>query len=132
MGPSRPDITSSADVRQLVDRFYAQVRVDPLLGGIFNGAIRDRWPEHLAKMYTFWGTVLLGEQSYQGAPFRPHRDMPLQQMHFDRWLELFRGTVTTLFQGPVADLALTNAERMAAMFLERIERLRANPERFIQ
>lgn len=128
----RPDIATPEHIRLLVDRFYAKVRVDPMLGGIFNGVIQDRWPHHLAKMYTFWGTVLLGEQSYQGAPFRPHKDLPVQQDHFDRWMLLFRATVQEHFNGPIADLALMNAERMAAMFMERISFYRAHPDRFLQ
>lgn len=128
----RPDIATPEHIRLLVDSFYGKVRMDPLLGGIFNGVIQDRWPAHLAKMYTFWGTVLIGEQSYSGAPFRPHKELPVQQDHFDRWLLLFRSTVGELFQGPVADLALTNAERMAAMFMERISFYRTHPERFMQ
>jgi hemoglobin len=129
---SRPDIVDRADIKLLVDSFYAQVRVDALLGGVFNGAIGDRWPEHLEKMYTFWGTILLNEASYSGAPFRPHAQLPVQQSHFDRWLELFRGTVEAHFSGPVADLALMNAGRMAAMFMERISFQREHPQRFIQ
>lgn len=128
----RPDISTPEHIRLLVDSFYGKVRVDPLLGGIFNGVIQDRWPQHLAKMYTFWGTVLIGEKSYFGAPFRPHKDLPIDHLHFDRWLLLFRATVKEHFQGPVADLALSNAERMAAMFLERIAFFRQHPQRFVQ
>ncbi|MCB0763866.1 MAG: group III truncated hemoglobin [Flavobacteriales bacterium] len=126
------DISTPADIRTLVDAFYAKVRIDPLLGGIFHGVIRDRWPEHLEKMYRFWGTVLLGEQSYQGAPFRPHKEMPVQQAHFDRWLDLFHATVDAHFKGPMADLAKANGERMAAMFMERITFFREHPERWMQ
>jgi hemoglobin len=129
---SRKDIRTAADIRTLVDGFYAQVRVDQLLGGIFNGAIGDRWPQHLEKMYRFWGTILINEGSYSGAPFRPHAQLPVQQAHFDRWLELFHGTVDAHFSGPVADLAHMNAERMAAMFMERITTYREQPQRFIQ
>lgn len=129
---SKPDIKTPEQIRQLVDTFYDQVRVDQLLGGIFNGVIGDRWPEHLAKMYRFWGTVLINEGSYTGAPFRPHATMPLEQKHFDRWLELFHGTVDTLFAGPVANLAHLNAVRMAEMFISRINLIRDQPEKFIQ
>ena len=59
---ARHDITTPDHVRLLVDSFYAKIRVDPLLGGIFNGVIQDRWPQHLAKMYTFWGSVLSGRR----------------------------------------------------------------------
>lgn len=130
--PTKPDIATPEHIRLLVDAFYGQVRVDPLLGGIFNGAIQDRWPQHLAKMYTFWGTVLLEERSYFGAPLRPHLGLPVEQRHFDRWLLLFRATVRAHFSGPVAELALDNAERMATLFLERITLHRERPERFIQ
>jgi len=128
----RADISTPEHVSSLVDTFYGKVRVDPMLGGIFNGVIQDRWPEHMAKMYRFWGTVLINEGSYTGAPFRPHAGLPISEEHFARWLQLFHGTVDELFKGPVADLAHMNAERMAEMFLMRIERLRANPSTFIQ
>jgi hemoglobin len=128
----KKDISTPEDIRTLVDGFYAQVRVDQMLGGIFNGVIGDRWPQHLEKMYTFWGTILINEASYSGAPFRPHAQLPVQQAHFDRWLELFHSTVDAHFSGPVADLAHRNAERMAAMFMERITFFREQPQRFIQ
>ncbi len=128
----KQDISTREHIRTLVDTFYAQVRIDPLLGGIFNGVIGDRWPQHLEKMYTFWGTILINEASYSGAPFRPHAQLPVQQLHFDRWLDLFHGTVDSLFSGPVADLAHMNAERMAEMFMARITTLRERPDRFIQ
>lgn len=132
MMTERPDISTPEHIRLLVDSFYGKVRVDPLIGGIFNGVIKDQWPEHLAKMYRFWGTVLLGEQSYQGAPMRPHLDMPLQQEHFDRWLSHFRATVHEHFAGSAAELAISNGERMADMFLQRITFFRDQPQRHIQ
>ncbi|MBP6311676.1 MAG: group III truncated hemoglobin [Flavobacteriales bacterium] len=132
MRSKRTDITTREHIEKLVDGFYAQVRIDPLLGGVFNGAIGDRWPEHLEKMYRFWGTVLLNEGSYNGAPFRPHATMPLEQKHFDRWLMLFHATVSEHFEGLVADLAHMNADRMAAMFMSKITMLRERPDKFIQ
>ena len=126
------DISTPEHIRALVGTFYDKVRVDPLLGGIFNGVIQDRWPEHLAKMYRFWGTVMINEGSYTGAPFRPHAGLPISEEHFARWLLLFHGTVDELFSGPVADLAHMNGERMAEMFLMRIERIRRDPSNYIQ
>lgn len=126
------DIRTRADVELLVDAFYGKVRVDPLLGGIFNGAIGDRWPEHMEKLHRFWATVLLNEGSYTGAPLRPHLDMPIGPAHFEQWLRLFHGTVDSLFEGPVATLAKRNASRMAELFQERIARYREDPRGFIQ
>ncbi len=76
--------------------------------------------------------LLINEGSYTGVPFRPHAGLPISEEHFTRWLNLFNGTVDELFKGPVADLAHSNAERMAEMFLMRIERLSEDPSTFIQ
>lgn len=73
----RQDILTIEDVKLLVDRFYEKIRVDELLGPIFNERIQNRWPEHLEKMYRFWQTVLLGEHTYFSSPF-PH--MPNYQL----------------------------------------------------
>lgn len=129
---ARTDIQHHDHIVLLVDTFYGKVRKDELLGGIFNGIIGDRWPEHLAKMHRFWGTVLINEGSYTGTPLRPHLDMPIGATHFQRWLQLFHATVDELFEGPVAQLAHRNADRMADMFQERIARYRERPQDFIQ
>src|SRR5690606_41551091 len=82
----RKDIQNLEDIRQLVDTFYKDVQLDPLIGPIFIGVIQNRWDEHLAKMYRFWQTILLDEHTYSGCPFLPHASMPLQQPHFVLWL----------------------------------------------
>lgn len=128
----RADIRHHDHIVLLVDTFYGKVRNDELLGAIFNGIIGDRWPEHLEKMHRFWGTVLINEGSYTGTPLRPHLHMPIGAAHFARWLQLFHATVDELFEGPVAQLAHRNADRMADMFQERIERYRTRPQDFIQ
>lgn len=128
----RADIRHHDHIVLLVDTFYGKVRNDELLGAIFNGIIGDRWPEHLEKMHRFWGTVLINEGSYTGTPLRPHLHMPIGAAHFVRWLQLFHATVDELFEGPVAQLAHRNADRMADMFQERIERYRTRPQDFIQ
>lgn len=120
------DITP-ADIRLLVDTFYNKVRMDPLIGPIFNGVIQDRWPEHLAKLYGFWETVLFGEQTYHGSPFRPHAKLPVNQAHFDAWLKLWHGTIDEFFVGEKADEAKWRGEKMAAMFLAKIDYYRNNP-----
>lgn len=113
---NRHDILDINDVRRLVDTFYHKVRTDEILAPIFNGRIGDRWPEHLEKMYRFWQTVLLQEHTYFGAPFPPHAKLPVEHLHFERWLELFHGTVNTLFVGEKAEEAKWRGNRMAEMF----------------
>lgn len=118
------DISTRADVELIVDEFYNLVRTDNLIGPIFHGAIQDQWSKHLAKMYSFWETVLLGNHTYAGAPFMPHARLPLEQRHFDRWLALFDQTLDKHFEGPVADDAKARAAKMAVMFLSKINYLK--------
>jgi Truncated hemoglobins len=115
------------DIKVLVDNFYSKVREDDLLKDIFNNIIQDRWPEHLEKMYRFWQTVLLGEHTYHGSPFVPHAKLPVDRIHFDRWLELFYKTVDEHFQGEKAVRAKWQGDRMAEMFLFRMTYYRENP-----
>ena len=63
---SQPDITSEADIRLLVDGFYAKVVEDALLGPVFNGFAHVDWPRHLPVMYDFWSSLLLGTTRYHG------------------------------------------------------------------
>lgn len=120
------DITTIEDIHLLVDTFYEKVRVHQLLGAVFNGVIKDRWPEHLEKMYRFWQTVLLGEHTYYGSPFPPHAHLPVEQKHFDGWLGLWYETIDSHFAGAKADEAKWRGDKMAVMFLSRIEYYRNN------
>ncbi len=120
------DIETLKDIELLVNTFYDRVRADVLLGPVFDGVIQNRWPEHLEKMYRFWQTVLLGEHTYLGSPFAPHAKLPVEQKHFERWLTIFESTVDELFTGEKAKEAKWRGNRMAEMFLYKIEHIRAN------
>lgn len=122
----RKDITSMEDIKLLVDTFYGKIRTDNLLGGIFNDVIKDRWPEHLEKMYRFWQTVLLEEHTYYGSPFPPHAQLPIEQQHFDTWLTLWHETINEHFAGTKAEEAKWRGDKMAVMFLSKIAYYRDN------
>ncbi|MDV3586628.1 MULTISPECIES: group III truncated hemoglobin [Elizabethkingia] len=117
------DIYDLHDIKILIDSFYGEVQKDTLIGGIFHGAVQN-WPVHLEKMYTFWQTVLLGKHTYSGSPFSPHAQMQLDTIHFERWLYLWSKTIDTYFEGETAEEAKWRAEKMASLFLIKIEHLR--------
>ncbi len=121
------EIISLDDIKKLVDTFYEKVRIDELIGPVFNERIQDRWPQHLAKMYTFWQTVLLGEHTYFGSPFPPHANLPVSHQHFEKWMELFKQTLDELFTGAVAEDAKWRAGKMAEMFESKIEYYKNRP-----
>lgn len=121
------DIQTTEHIRLLVDSFYGKVREDDLLGPIFNAKIQNRWPEHLNKMYRFWGTILLGEFSYQGQPFMAHLNLGLGATHFDRWLRIFNDTLNQ-FEGDKTEEARSRAAAMAGMFQHKLDFYRENTD----
>lgn len=123
------DILTLDDVKKMVDTFYGKVRENELLAPVFDERIRDRWPQHLEKMYTFWQTILLEERTYFGAPFPPHAQLPVNHAHFEQWMQLFIQTIDELFSGEKAKEAKWRAGKMAEIFEFKIERYRQSGTR---
>ena len=113
-GPGHAVGVSEEMIHRLVHGFYAKVRSDSALGPIFDGAIGDRWDEHLAKMCDFWSSVTLTTARYKGAPMPAHvRLADVAPAHFERWLALFRQTARELCPPEAAALFIDRAERIA-------------------
>jgi hemoglobin len=90
------DIETREDIIRLVDQFYDRVQVSDTIGKIF---AHVDWAHHKPIMYSFWSTMILGEQSYQRNPFEKHVPLNLAPEHFAEWLRLFQLTVDELFKG---------------------------------
>lgn len=114
------DIATEADVRRLVNAFYAAIREDALLNPIFTNVAQVDWAEHLPKMYAFWNGLILGLPGYAGRPFPPHMVLPVGREHFVRWVELFHRTVNESFSGPGAQRAKDAASSIAHTFAMRM------------
>lgn len=99
---------------QLVDRFYARVREDEVLGPVFNGAIAD-WPEHLEKLSAFWSSVMLTTGRYKGQPMVAHmkHKAAIEPAMFDRWLGLWRETAAEILDAAGTAAVTEKAERIA-------------------
>ena len=93
----KPDISTSEDIRTLIDAFYEKVKDDDVIGFIFNDIAKVDWPKHLPRMYAFWEFLLLGQDTYKGNPMEVHQklhnNLKLTDAHFTRWLQLFHATV---------------------------------------
>jgi len=124
----KTEIINLTDVKTLVDTFYARIGEDALLGPIFNAVIQDQWPAHLTKMYSFWQSLLLGENTYSGRPFVHHIDLPIEALHFERWLALFDQTVDALFIGEKAVEAKKRAANIAQMFQHKLANMRSSAQ----
>jgi len=119
------DITSQDDIKLLVDTFYNKVKSSEVIGYIFNEVARVDWQLHLPKMYSFWSTIILGDQSYEGNPMLTHIKLSkltqLTDKEFSEWLLLFNGTVDELFEGPNAVEAKTRAGNIARLMLFKVQ-----------
>ncbi|MBK9639502.1 MAG: group III truncated hemoglobin [Bacteroidetes bacterium] len=121
----KKDIESREDVELLVNTFYDGIKVHNLLGPIFNVSANINWETHLPKMYSFWSSLLLGEQSFTGNPMATHialsKSIPLTALEFSEWIELFNTTVDDLFEGEKANEAKIRAANIARLMLFKIE-----------
>lgn len=83
-------------IRELVERFYARVRGDKILGPMFEAKIGN-WEAHINKLVNFWSSVTLMTGRYKGNPMQAHAVLPdLTAEHFDHWLDLFRATAVNV------------------------------------
>ena len=108
-----PHPFDTSTIAQLVDHFYERVRMDPVIGPVFNGAVRD-WGAHKRLLTSFWSTVALRNGTYRGNPMAAHRPLAIRAEHFSRWIELWRETCAQ-------ELDAANAAEMVG-YAERIGR----------
>ena len=106
---------SEQEIVQLVHSFYAKVRLDPLLGPIFEQHVAD-WDPHLAQMVDFWSSLLRGTKRFSGAPLSRHMVLPLEEKLFHRWLELFALTTSEIGNPQMKAIADARAARIADHF----------------
>ncbi len=122
---------TDADLQALVDRFYAKVRADDLLGPLFNAAVQD-WPEHLERLGAFWSSVMLASGHYKGSPMGAHlrHAAAITPEMFDRWLDLWGETAAETLAPADAAAIVAKAQRVAeSLKLALFFRLPLAPER---
>jgi hemoglobin len=116
--PVRIAAPDEANIRALVDAFYRRVDDDALLGPIFARELEGRWDAHLAKMTTFWSSLVLGAKQaskpYSGNVQEAHRPIgDIEPQHFARWLALFLDTVESRYEPAAAVQFMEPALRIA-------------------
>ncbi|MES2782869.1 MAG: group III truncated hemoglobin [Pseudomonadota bacterium] len=85
-----------AYISNMVDRFYARVQADGMLGPIFAQRITD-WPHHLEHMKTFWRSIMLKTGEFSGNPMMKHAAIAkIDNPEFSHWLKLFAETLDEL------------------------------------
>jgi hemoglobin len=119
------DISSRSDIELLMKNFYDKVRKDETIGPIFNDIAKVNWEHHIPIICDFWETLLLDAASYRKNVMEVHfilnRKIPLEEKHFQVWLQLFSATVDEYFNGKKAEMAKTKARSIAALMQFKIK-----------
>lgn len=118
------DLADRADVDRLLRRFYGRVFTDETLDAPFSELREAGLESHLPVMCDFWETVLFRAGLYRRNAFHVHRQLnerhPLSESHFARWLQVWTKTVDEMYDGPVAERAKIQAERIAGSMSRRL------------
>lgn len=104
-----------AFIGNLVDTFYGRILAHPELGPVFDARLSGRWPEHMAKMKSFWSSVAFRNGAYGGKPVQAHLGVAnMTPELFPKWLELFAATLDDIAPNPQAKAwFMATAERIA-------------------
>ena len=100
-----------AVLERLMRVFYGAARRDPLIGHLFDD-VQD-WEAHIRRITDFWSSVALMSGRYHGNPMAPHLKLPLEPVHFTRWLALFETAAREVCTEAGARLLLDKARRIA-------------------
>ena len=119
------DIQNRDDIVLLVDKFYAKVLKDELIGVFFIEIVKLDTKVHIPIMYNFWESTLLGSRNYQGNPMIKHiqlnRMKAIKPEHFERWINLWEETANENFSGEKASLAIQRAKQIGELMQHKLK-----------
>ena len=96
---ARRELASRTELREWMERFYARLLADDRVAHLFADLDLEA---HLPILADFWALMPLGEDSYRRNTFQKHTHLPLEDRHFDVWLEHFDASVDEYATGPRA------------------------------
>ena len=118
------DLTTRAEIHDLVVGFYREIIFDDLLGPVFDEVAEVDWTTHLPRLVDYWCRVLLGQPGYDGAILAPHRRVhelePFAPELFERWYALWVAAIDARWDGPVAATAKSHARKVAGMLSRQL------------
>jgi hemoglobin len=113
------DIETRTDIELLLNRFYAKVFRDDLIGYFFTEVVPLNLEKHIPVIADFWESILLNAKGYRKNVMEIHLNISqkskIEKHHLDRWVHLFTETVDELFEGNKATIAKQRAASIATM-----------------
>lgn len=123
------DVKSREDIKKIVVLFYDKIRIDTLLGSIFNKMIQD-WDKHLEHLTDFWESNVFMVSKYSGNPIQIHQEVDkqaggvIEQDYFVQWLKLWFETIDSNFVGDNANIMKNRARNMSTYIYIQIWKAR--------
>src|SRR3954464_7795226 len=115
----KKDICTRKDIETLLVHFYEKVKQDETIGFIFTEVARLDFDHHIPVITDFWETILLDHPVYKNNAMEVHyninRIFPLQEKHFNAWLNIFNDTLDEMYTGEKAMLAKKRASSIAML-----------------
>jgi hemoglobin len=118
------DIANRDDIILMVDTFYDKVNNHDQLSHIFNDFAKTDWEVHLPRMYDFWETLIFSTGKYKGSPFSKHVPLPVDQSHFQSWIDIFESNLDEHFAGTVTESVKARANMIAQTFQHKLAYLK--------
>lgn len=119
------DIQTKEDLQLLVNSFYSKALADDQIGPVFKAADFSL-DKHIPVMVSFWETILFDIHTYKGNPMLKHLELNQQTKllpaHFERWMMIWKETITANFEGPRAEEAVTRAASIGQMMQFKINK----------
>ena len=123
-GTSPVDLTSRAQVHDLVVDFYREIVFDDLLGPVFEEVAEVDWAAHIPRLIDYWCRILFGTRGYVGQVTGVHRHLhgleEIRPEHCDRWYLMWAAAVDRHGEGPTADHAKGHAASLMAGMAKHI------------
>jgi hemoglobin len=118
------DLDTRSAIHDLVVTFYREVVFDDLLAPVFHEVAETDWAVHIPRLIDYWCRILLGERGYHGALLEAHGEVHRREAfrpeHFERWYELWEGSIDARWHGPRADQAKSHAATIAGVLARRL------------
>ena len=113
------DIETREDIVRLLQLFYTKAFKDDLIGRFFIEVVPLDLDTHIPVIADFWESIVFGTRGYRKNVMEVHQHIHLlstiKKEHLERWVQLFTGTVSELYEGNKAELMKQRARSIATL-----------------
>lgn len=121
------DIENKEDLDQLVRYFYNLLLADDRMAPIFLDIAKINLEAHFPHLVEFWHSLLFMTGAYKRNVMEKHLSLhlkyPLEDLHFNIWLDYFNQAVDALFSGPRSEDAKERARSIALLMQVKIKQM---------